>query len=122
MTSDFPFGNASAPRYSAALRPARDLILAAQERERAGCIAEAIERYDSAIAEAERTDEPMVLAEALRRLAVMRHQRQEFDRARELCLRSHQVATSIGNGLLTAEALNTLGVMLLREGKLARYS
>lgn len=119
MTSDFPFGNSSTPRYTAAARPARDLILAAQERERAGCIPEAVEQYEAAIAESERTNDHTVLAEALRRLAVVRHQRQEFDRARELCLRSHHVATTIGNEILTAEALNTLGVMLLREGKLA---
>ena len=108
------------PHPIGALRPAADLVLNARERERAGCIPEAIEHYEAAILLAERGGEQTVLAEALRRLAVVRHQRDECETARELCHRSHEVARHIGNTLLAGEALNTLGVMLLREGSLTQ--
>ena len=103
-----------------AARPVADLVLSAREQERAGCIPEAIERYEAAIAQAEREGERTILAEALRRLAAVRHQREERERARELCQRSHDVACAIGNELLAGEALNALGVMLVREGELAQ--
>jgi putative nucleotidyltransferase with HDIG domain len=101
-------------------RPAADLVLSARERERAGCMPEAIEQYETAIERAEQDGDRRVLAEALRRLSVVRHQRDECDAARVLCERSIAVASEIGNELLTGEALNTLGSMLLREGQLAR--
>jgi putative nucleotidyltransferase with HDIG domain len=102
-----------------AVRRASDLVLSARERERAGCIPEAIEQYAAAIAHAERDGEHTVLAEALRRLAVVRHQRDEHEQARELCNRSYDVANATDNHVLAGEALNTLGVMLLREGSLS---
>jgi putative nucleotidyltransferase with HDIG domain len=107
------------PHPMGAERRASDLVIGARERERAGCIPEAIEQYTAAIAQAERTGEHTVLAEALRRLAVVHHQRDERKRARELCIRSFEVAIQIGNTLLAGEAGNTLGVMLLREGSLS---
>src|SRR3989441_12906193 len=58
---------------------------------------------------AEIAGEQAVLAEALRRLAIVRHRRAESVGARELCLRSHAVARRAGNGVLAGEALNTLG-------------
>lgn len=100
------------------VRMASDLLLTARERERAGSIAEAIESYENAITQAEKGAEYTVLAEALRRLAVVRHQRGERDTARELCERSFGVARSTGNNLLSGEALNTLGCMQLREGEI----
>src|SRR5439155_365905 len=90
----------------------------ARERERAGCIPEAIECYESAIAVAEQGEEQTVLAEALRRLAVLRHHGNESARARELCRRSLTVARSIGNDVLAAEALNTVGGLDLTTGSL----
>ncbi len=57
----------------------------ARERERAGCIPEAVASYEEAIAAAERAGERRIEAEALRRLAVVRHQRHERDRAHALC-------------------------------------
>jgi putative nucleotidyltransferase with HDIG domain len=101
-----------------AVRRAADMVLSARERERAGCIPEAIEQYDAAIMQAERDAELAVMSEALRRLAVVRHQRDERERARELCSRSYVLACEIGNGLLAGEALNTMGVMGWREGLL----
>ena len=97
---------------------AADLLREARHRERAGEVAEAIARYQKAIATAEASGEPPVLSEALRRLAVLRHQRNECDRARELCQRSLTVALATGGGLPAAEALNTLGVMHLKAGQL----
>jgi putative nucleotidyltransferase with HDIG domain len=90
----------------------------ARERERAGCLPEAIERYDAAIATADRLGDHTVLAEALRRLAVVRHHRGEADEARELCLRSYGVALHIADDVLAAEALNTLGGLDLTTGSL----
>src|SRR2546422_9198580 len=90
------------------MRRSADLLHEARDRERTGCIPEAIERYESAIAAAERSGERTVLAEALRRLAVRWQRRDEGARARELCRRSYEVAQQIGNELLAAEALNTL--------------
>jgi len=101
------------------VRAAADLVHDARERERAGCIPEAIECYEAAIAQAERNGEQTILAEALRRLGVLRHQRDECEAARRLCQRSYEVACQAGHDLLAAEAVNTLGVMLLREGSLA---
>jgi putative nucleotidyltransferase with HDIG domain len=49
----------------------------------------------------------------------MRHKHNEPAEARALCVRSLEVANAAANDLLAAEALNTLGVMLLREGSLA---
>ncbi len=90
----------------------------ARARERAGCIPEAIESYEAAIAAAEQRGEDPVLAEALRRLAIVRQKRDEASRARELCRRSYEVARHIGNDLLAAEALNTLGALDLTAGSL----
>jgi putative nucleotidyltransferase with HDIG domain len=101
------------------VRAAADLVQDARERERAGCLLEAIECYEAAIAQAEKAGEQTILAEALRRLAVLLHQRDECERARQLCQRSHQAACLAQHTLLAAEALNTLGVMFLREGALA---
>ncbi len=59
-----------------------------------------------------------VLAEALRRLAVVRHQRNESAQARDLCRRSYEVAQATGDDLLTAEALNSLGCLDVATGSL----
>ena len=98
-------GSASAP----VTRTGAALLLEARELERLGRFPEAIERYESAITTAERTREPAVLVEALRRLAVLEGQRNEPARARELCRRSYREARRIADLRLAAEALNTLG-------------
>ena len=68
-----------------------DLLHEARKHERAGRIPEAIARFGSAIAAAERSGEQTVLAEALRRLAILRHHGNESDEARALCRRSYEV-------------------------------
>ncbi len=100
----------------AAARRAADLLHDARAHERAACIPEAIRCYDAAIATADRTGERTVLAEALRRVAVMRHLRNESTEARQLCRRSYSVACDAGNDLLAAEALNTLGGLDVQTG------
>src|SRR5438046_5471823 len=95
------------PRTSG--RPAADLLHDARAHERAARISDAIASYEAAIAAAEGGGEPALLAEALRRLAVIRHHRNESDQARRLCHASYTVAHAAGSDLLAAEALNTLG-------------
>ena len=53
-----------------AVSRARDALERARERERAGCVTEAIDEYEEAIAAAEHGGDATVLAEALRRLAI----------------------------------------------------
>ena len=100
-------------------RRSADLLHEARGRERAGCLSEAIERYEAAIATAEASGEQTVLAEALRRLAVVWHHRNESTLSRGLCHRSYGLARAIGNAVLAAEALNTLGGLDLATGSLS---
>jgi len=80
------------------------------------CLPEAIACYEAAIAAAERAGDSAVLAEALRRLAVVQRHRSEAASARALCQKSYEVARLAGNDLLAAEALNTLGGLHLSAG------
>jgi len=97
-------------------RSAADLLHEARSRERNACIPEAIHSYEAAISSAERDGDRAILAEALRRLAVVVHHRNESARARELCKRSYKVACDIGNEVLASDALNTLGCLALKTG------
>ncbi len=105
-----------APPAPAVGRSAAELLHEARSRERAACIPEAIRCYEGAISAAERSGEKPILAEALRRLAVVMHHRNESARARELCKRSYKVACDLKNDVLAAEALNTLGGLAVRMG------
>src|SRR5439155_640691 len=91
------------------VHPAAELLHEARAQERAARISDAMASYQAAIAAAESAGEPALLAEALRRLAVIRHHRNESDEARRLCHASSSAAHAAGNDLLAAEALNTLG-------------
>lgn len=71
-------------------------------------MAEALQAYAAAVEAAEREGERKILAESLRRLGVVHHQRDQRDLARQLCERSHKTATEIGDAVLAAEALNAL--------------
>ena len=93
---------------SAELTSAAELLQLARAHERAGAMAEALQHYTAAIAAAERTGERGVLAEALRRLGVVHHHRNEGDRARSLCQRSYETGLLMGDSVLAAEALNAL--------------
>ncbi|HYU30408.1 MAG TPA: tetratricopeptide repeat protein, partial [Gemmatimonadales bacterium] len=99
-------------------RTAADLLHEARSQERAACIPEAVHYYETAISAAERAGEKPILAEALRRLAVVLHHRNESARARDLCNRSYKVACALGNDVLAGEALNTMGGLALRTGAL----
>ncbi len=99
--------------------PPADLLHEARTQERAARIPDAVASYEAAIAAAEPAGEHAVLAEALRRLAVVRHRRGESGDARELCSRSHAVARRAGDDVLAGEALNTLGGIALETDAVA---
>ena len=103
----------------APLRSALDLLHDARVREREGDLPAAAAGYETAVTNGERTGENAVLAEALRRLAVVRHRCNRSDEARQLCNRSFTVAHEAGNDILAAEAVNTLGGIDLESGPLA---
>jgi putative nucleotidyltransferase with HDIG domain len=88
---------------------AADLLHEARTHERSGCVTEAMEFYRAAIDAAARHDEWAVQAEALRRLAVLHHHRNEPEAAREAGRRSYDVAVRAADDVLAAEALNVLG-------------
>jgi putative nucleotidyltransferase with HDIG domain len=98
------------------------LLQVARQYDGKGHMEEAIGAYQLAIRAAEQQGDSAVLADALRRLAVARHRRQERGEARALCERSYQVALSHGDVTLTVEALNTqAGFELVEENyELAR--
>ncbi len=107
----------------APVRSAADALHEARARERGvggeASLTEVVAGYESAISAAERTGEQAVLAEALRRLAVVQHRRNQSAEARQLCRRSFVEARGTGNDVLAAEALNTLGGIDLEAGTLA---
>lgn len=98
---------------------AGDLLAFARERERAGHVDHAIEAYQSAIDQADQSGETSVLAESLRRLGVVQHNRDDQDTARALCQRSYEVARGAGHDILAAEALNILGIIDFEGGAIA---
>jgi putative nucleotidyltransferase with HDIG domain len=107
--------------------PRADALLnEAKVQERSGCIVEAIETYEAAIASAARAGEHRIRAEALRRLAVIRHHRNEQAMARELAEQSQAIAANIGDSALAAEALNVLAGFAFETGAMdeahARYT
>jgi tetratricopeptide (TPR) repeat protein len=87
---------------------ASDLLRLGQTHERGGAMAEALQAYAAAIESAERNGDQGVLAEALRRMGVVHHHRNEGDVARSLCQRSYETAIALGTPVLAAEALNAL--------------
>ncbi len=105
----------------APVRSAADVLHEARARERGGeaSLTDLVAGYESAISAAEHTGEGAVLAEALRRLAVVHHRRNQSAEARQLCRRSFAEARGAGNDVLAAEALNTLGGIDLEAGPLA---
>ncbi len=98
---------------------AGDFLREGRAHERAGCMVEAVQCYVAALEAAERDVERGVLAEALRRLGVVHHHRNEPDLARELCERSFRTATDMGDSVLAAEALNALAGFDFESGAIA---
>jgi putative nucleotidyltransferase with HDIG domain len=88
----------------------------ARAREQAGAIAEAFACYRDAVAAAADAGEQALEAEALRRLAVLHHRRNERATAQELASRSHAIAREIGATVLAAEALNVLAGFAFESG------
>src|SRR3954468_15482718 len=78
---------------------AAELLQQARAQERAGAMVEALQRYSAAIEAAEATGERGVLAEALRRLGVVHHHRNEGDLAGSLCQRSYETALAMGDSV-----------------------
>lgn len=98
---------------------AAEKLRVARDHERQGRLAEASACFDAAIASAEADGEKRVLAEALRRLAVICHHRSEASRARSLCQRSYDEAMSSGDAVLGAEALNTMAGFEFENGDMS---
>lgn len=96
--------------------PGAELLDDARELERRGSVADAVARYNAAIAAAERSGEEAVLAEALRRRAIARHRQGDAAEARLDCRRAYGLARALGHDQLAAEALNTMGGLDLTTG------
>jgi putative nucleotidyltransferase with HDIG domain len=92
------------------------LLEDARGMEHHSSVADAVARYDAAIAVAEQGGEETVLVEALRRRAVARHRQGDSLQARVDCRRSYGLARALGRDALAAEALNTLGGLDLSTG------
>src|SRR5688500_13689511 len=92
----------------------------AREHERAGRVVEAIKCYESAIDNADATIDGAVLAEALRRLGVVRRRRHEYDQAIALCGRSYDIAMARADGVLDAEAMNGIALVHIERGEWAQ--
>ncbi len=105
------------PPDPGALRGA-DRLHDARQHERAGRSAEAIAGYEAAAGAAAETGAWAVQAEALRRLGVQLHHRNEPVAAREAFRRSYDVAQAAGDPVLAAQALNALALLALERGEL----
>ncbi len=92
------------------------MLAEARVHERSGAIAEAFACYRSAAAAASTAGDRAVEAEALRRLAVLHHRRNERDTACELAGRSRTIAREIGDAVLAGEALNVLAGFAFESG------
>lgn len=101
------------------------MLSEARTQERSGAIAGAVDCYQAAVAAAASAGDRAVEAEALRRLAVLHHHRNERDTARELSTRSYAIAGEIGDRVLAGEALNVLAGFAFESGAMeearARY-
>ena len=93
----------SAPSHSPSL------LRLARDYDRSGRLDDAARAYEAVVALAEDTGDRPLLAEALRRLAVVRHRRGSLPGARTLAERSLGVAVASDSPASIAEALNTLG-------------
>jgi putative nucleotidyltransferase with HDIG domain len=97
---------------------AADRLHVGRCRERAGCVAEAMQCYREAVAAAESSGEWAAESEALRRVAVLHHHRGEHAEAIQACDRSHALALENADSVLAAEALNVSALFALERGDL----
>jgi putative nucleotidyltransferase with HDIG domain len=94
------------------------LLSEAVRQDQGGNIEEAAERYRTTITFAEAEGDNMVAAEALRRLGVVHHRRNDATAAHTLCNRSYELAAAAGDDVLAAEALNAIAGFHLEGGGL----
>ena len=95
---------------------AAEFLREGRAHELGGCITEALQCYTAAVEAAERASERAVVAESLRRSAIVHHQRNQPALARQLCERSHRIALDLKDAVLAAEALNALAGFDLESG------
>jgi tetratricopeptide (TPR) repeat protein len=107
-------------------RRAAVFLAQGEAQERSGKPGDAAASYRAAADEAERTGEVLQQAEALRRLSVLHHHRNERAIARDLCTQSHGLARAANDPVLAGEALNVLAGFDFEggaiEGARARYA
>ncbi len=99
-------------------RPAGAMLRAGRTHDRAGRLDQALVAYGEAIELAELDRDGAVLAEALRRKAVVHLRRNEPALARELCQRSYHEAVTLGDRVLAGEAMNAMGGFRMQLGEL----
>ena len=102
------------------LRPAGDMLRRGRAEDRAGRLDDAVTSYEQAVRLGETSGERAVVVEALRRLGVVYHRRNEPERAENLCRRSQREAVDLGDLVLAGEALNTLAGFEFESGEIAR--
>src|ERR1044071_8852567 len=101
------------------LRPAGDMLRRGWAEDRAGRLDDAVASYEQAVRLGEASGERALVVEALRRLGVVHHRRNEPELADELCRRSHNEAVQLGDLVLAGEALNALAGFEFERGEIA---
>ena len=114
--TDEPMTSATNPL--AADRPATNLLQLGRSHDLAGRLEAAASAYEQAVRDAT-DDERPVLAEALRRLGVVRHRRNDPEGGRDCCARSYRESVELGDLLLAGEALNALAGFDFEAGAMA---
>ena len=107
--------NRSVQQMTSSASGGQSELLDGRSYERQGKLDEAAACYERAIGRDPEGQSPLVI-EALRRLGSLCHRRNEPARARTLCHRSLEFATTIHNDVLAAEALNALAGFELESG------
>ncbi len=97
---------------------AAEFLREGRAHELGGCMVEALQCYGAAVEAAERASERAIVAESLRRSAIVHHRRSQPVLARQMCERSHKIAVDLGDPVLAAEALNALAGFDLESGSM----
>lgn len=98
---------------------ASKVLATARDQDLAGQLDQAIASYGGAVRLAETSGDRAVLIEALRRLAVVHHRRNNTPVAEECCRRSFALAEEGGDQVQAGEALNSLGGFSCEAGEMA---
>jgi tetratricopeptide (TPR) repeat protein len=99
--------------------PTVDSLQLGRSHDIAGRLDDAALAYEQAANEAAATGERARLAEALRRLGVVRHRRNDPDGGTECCANSYREAVAAGDLILAGEALNALAGFEFEAGAMA---